>query len=133
MTTSRGQFTITMAAPTSDLDGATHRFAFTKQWSGDLEATGRGVMLSGGDPATGNAGYVAIELVEGTLGGRRGTFLLQQFGDLDEGRETLHYQVVNGSGTGELAGLAGRLDLEIVEDGVHHYVLEHRFTAPEEA
>ena len=124
-----GQFDVQLTPENAEAEGAIYRFTLTKTWRGDLRATGRGVMLSGGDPTTGCAGYVAAEVVEGTLAGRQGTFLLQQFGDLDEGRETLHYQVVNGSATGELAGLRGRMDVDIDTAGVHHYILHH--TLPE--
>ncbi len=58
----------------AEVGGAVSRFDFTKTFSGDLEATGAGLMLSGGDPGTGTAGYVAIETVEGRLGERRGGF-----------------------------------------------------------
>lgn len=120
-----GEFDVQLTPGNSEAEGAIYRFTLTKTWRGDLTGSGRGVMMSGGDPATGNAGYVAIESFEGTLAGRRGGFLLQQFGDLDEGSETLYYQVVSGSGTGELVGLRGRMDLDIDDEGVHRYVLVH--------
>lgn len=123
--TATGTFEVHLSPQTSEADGAIYRFGLTKTWTGDITAEGRGVMMSGGDPANGNAGYVAIELVVGTLEGREGTFLLQQFGDLDRGAETLHYQVVNGSGTGALADLRGRLDLTIDDSGVHRYTLQY--------
>lgn len=125
-----GVFEIDLTPQPSEAEGQIHRFGFTKTWAGDLVATGVGVMLAGGDPATGNAGYVAIETINGTLLGREGGFLLQQFGDLAEGAETLHYQVVNGSGTGDLVGLAGVMDLDIDEYGTHRYLLE--FNLPEQ-
>ncbi|SKF62475.1 Protein of uncharacterised function (DUF3224) [Mycobacteroides abscessus subsp. abscessus] len=62
------------------MDGAVDKFGLTKTWSGDIRGTSTGIMLAGGDPATGDAGYVAIEVVRADLGGREGTFLLQQFG-----------------------------------------------------
>ena len=39
-----------------------------KTFEGDLEATSRGEMLSGGSPAEGSAGFVAIERVTGSRG-----------------------------------------------------------------
>ena len=118
--TARGTFTLEMSAPSTAVEGTVDRFGLTKTWRGNITGTGTGVMLAGGDPATGLAGYVAIEVVRGTLGGRAGTFLLQQFGDLDRDQETLHYQVVNGSGTGDLVGLRGTMDLDIDDEGLHH-------------
>lgn len=127
--TAIGTFTIEMSAPSTAVEGAVDRFGLTKTWSGDIQGTGAGVMLAGGDPATGSAGYVAIEVIRGTLAGREGTFLLQQFGDLDRGAETLHYQVVSGSGTGALSGLRGTMDLDIDDAGVHHYELTYELSA----
>jgi len=43
------------------------------------------VLLSGGDPQTGTAGDVAVETVSGRLGGRRGSFALQQFATMRGG------------------------------------------------
>ena len=121
----QGTFTIEMSPPSTALEGAVDRFGLTKTWSGDIRGTSTGVMLAGGDPASGDAGYVAIEVVRGTLAGRDGSFLLQQFGDLDRGAETLYYQVVSGSGTDGLVGLRGTMDLDIDDVGVHHYELTY--------
>ncbi len=105
-------------------------FELSKTFHGDLQGTGAGVMLSGGDPQAGAAGYVAIETVDGSLGGRQGSFALQQFGSLHCGSlhcgsQTLHYEVVPGSGSGQLDGLTGILHLNIDEDGTHRYELEY--------
>jgi hypothetical protein len=85
-------------------------------------------MLSGGDPTSGSAGYVAIEVVEGALDGRTGSFALVQLGLLDGGDHEISYRVVPGSGTGELAGVTGSLLLEVVE-GEHRYRLEYDLPA----
>jgi hypothetical protein len=107
-----------------ELDGAAGRFAFTKTWQGGISGTGRGFMASGGDPASGTAGYVALELVDGSVDGRAGTFLLQQFGTMAGGEQRLEYAVVPGSGTGELVGLAGTVSLTVA-DGVHRVELDY--------
>ena len=109
---------------TGELVGTAGRFEFTKSWSGGIEGTGRGFMASGGDPQSGSAGYVALELVEGTLEGRSGSFLLQQFGLMDSGEQRLEYAVVPGSATGELTGLTGTVSLT-VEGGVHQVELDY--------
>jgi Protein of unknown function (DUF3224) len=123
--TARGTFDVHMAPGPGELEGAVNRFELTKTFRGDLEGTGAGVMLSGGDPQTGSAGYVAMEIVRGHLGGHEGGFALQQFGTLDAGTQTLHYEVVPGSGWGGLNGITGSLRLTIDGDGVHHYELEY--------
>lgn len=71
----------------------------------------------------GSAGYVAIERVTGTLDGKRGTFVLQHSGTMNRGASSLSVTVVPGSGTGELVGLSGRTDIQIVE-GKHFYEID---------
>jgi hypothetical protein len=123
--TASGTFEVTLTPGTAELDGVVSRFELTKQFHGDLDGSGIGVMLSGGNPQAGTAGYVAIETVSGRLGGLRGSFAIQQFGTMHAGAQTLHYEVVPGSGTGELAGLSGTLRLTIDPDGTHHYELDY--------
>ena len=107
----RGSFEITMTPGEGVLDG-TGRFDFVKAWSGDLTAEGAGAMFSAGDPAAGAAGYVAIETVRGTLAGRQGGFALLQRGLMLADGISLEYVVAPGSGTGELVGITGTLDLD---------------------
>ena len=121
MTTARGTFEVTLT-PLETEDGL-GRFRIEKSWHGDLEGSGQGLMLSAGDPVGGRAGYVAMEVVEGSLGGRRGSFALQQSGVMDAGGQQLSYRAVPGSGSGELAGLDGVLELVVEEDGAHRYAL----------
>jgi len=99
------------------------RMSIDKTLSGDLVGTTRGQMLSAMSEVKGSAGYVAIERVDGTLQGRRGTFTLQHTGTMNRGTPSLSIKVVPDSGTGELVGLAG--DFSIINaDGKHSY----RFT-----
>ena len=124
MPTAAGTFEIERHAGAPEAGGAVARHDFTKTFAGDIVGTGAGLMLSAGDPAAGAAGYVAIEVVTGELAGRSGSFALQQFGTMGSGAERLEYEVVPGSGRGELAGISGRFQLR-VENGVHQYVLEY--------
>lgn len=125
MTTARGTFEVSIdAAPHDQADIG--RMTLTKVWHGDLIAHGVGTMLSAGDPARGRAGYVALETVDGTLAGQRGTFAFQQFAIMRSPDQELRYEIVPGSGTGELAGIGGVLDLEII-DGEHCYTLTYTF------
>jgi len=123
--TASGTFEVSLAPGVAELDGAVGRFELTKRFHGDFDGTGTGVMLSAGDPQAGTAGYVAIETVKGLLGDREGGFALQQFGTMRGGQQTLHYEVVPGSGDGELTGISGTLQLTIDENGTHHYELEY--------
>ncbi|MFK4082475.1 DUF3224 domain-containing protein [Kribbella sp. NPDC020789] len=106
----KAAFTIDLR-PGDPLLEATGRFGFSKQWTGDMAGTSTGVMLSAGDPATGTAGYVALEVFQGTIDGLEGSVALQQFGTMT-GESTLYYEFAPGSGTGQLAGILGRLELD---------------------
>ncbi len=108
--------------------GTLGRMAADKQYHGDLEATGKGEMLSAGDPAKGSAGYVAIEQVTGVLNRRSGSFTLQHSGTMDHGALQLTITVVPDSGTGQLAGISGKMAINIV-NGKHFY--EFDYTLPE--
>jgi Protein of unknown function (DUF3224) len=123
--TARGTFKINLTPGPPELQGAVDRYDFTKTFTGDLQANGAGLMLSCGDPATGAAGYVAIETVRGSLGDRRGGFVLQQLGMMRAGGQTLHYEVIPGSGDGELKDIGGTFHLIVDEDGTHRYELEY--------
>jgi hypothetical protein len=104
------------------------RMSLEKSFHGDLEATGKGTMLTAGTSVKGSAGYVAIERVSGTLHGRRGTFALQHTGTMTRGAPQLAITVVPDSGTGELAGLAARMGITVA-DGRHSYELEYTLAA----
>ena len=57
--------------------------------------------------ADGPASFVGIERVTGEVGGRRGTFLLQDAGTVQDNIVNGDWFVIPGSGTGGLAGLRG--------------------------
>ena len=118
-----GTFDVKNAPLTADeaLAGtAIGRYGLDKQFHGDLEATSKGEMLGAGNPATGTAGYVAIEQVTGTLHGRAGSFALQHFGTMVDNKFELIVKVVPGSGTDALAGISGTMTIKIVS-GKHSY------------
>ena len=100
------------------------RMSIDKQFHGDLEATSEGQMLSFMSTAKGSAGYVAMERVAGKLSGRSGAFVLQHSATMDRGAPTLNITVVPDSGTDELAGLTGKLQI-IIADGKHSYEFEY--------
>lgn len=122
--TASGRFDIELTPADGVLPG-TGRFDFTKTWTGDISGTSAGVMLSAGDPASGTAGYVALEAFDGTVVGRHGTLVFQQFGSMTKGNSELRYEVVPGSGTGELEALAGEVHLQVI-DGVHEVTVHLR-------
>ncbi|TWI00948.1 uncharacterized protein DUF3224 [Luteimonas cucumeris] len=101
-------------------------FRFDKRFHGDLDAVGVVHMLAAMTPVENSAAYVAIERISGTLQGRTGTFFTQHNGIMDRGAPTLSLSVVPDSGTGELAGLSGRMAIDIV-DGKHFYTFDYSF------
>lgn len=122
-----GRFTVEMT-PTAEpqvADGVSlGRLALRKVFTGDLEGTGDGEMLTARTPVDGSAGYVAIERVVGTLHGRVGSFVMQHSGTMDRGAPQLSISVVPDTGTGALVGITGTFHLEVV-DGVHRYRLHY--------
>lgn len=105
------------------------RFGLDKQFHGDLEGTSKGEMLGAGNPATGTAGYVAIEQVTGTLNGHHGSFVLQHFGTMEDNKFDLLVKVVPGSGTGELTGISGTMSIAIA-NGKHSWKFDYTLPAP---
>ncbi len=104
------------------------RMSIDKQFHGELEATSKGEMLSAVTDVKGSAGYVAIERVSGTLRGRSGTFVLQHSGTMTRGKPQMSVTVVPDSGTGQLAGLVGKMTIEIAE-GKHSYEFDYTLPA----
>lgn len=105
------------------------RMTIEKQFHNDLVASSQGEMLSVVTDIKGSAGYVAIERVTGSLQGRSGSFVLQHCGLMDRGAQQLTITVVPDSGTGELTGLAGTLQIKIA-NGKHLY--EFEYTLPDD-
>lgn len=123
-----GPFDVKVTPQPDNTDPAIARHILDKQFHGDLEATSKGEMLStGGTQGTG--GYVAIEIVTGKLGGRTGTFALQHTGSMIDNAFTITITVVPGSGTGQLAGLAGKMNITIAPGGKHSYDFDYTLPA----
>jgi hypothetical protein len=101
------------------------RMLLDKQFHGDLEATSKGTMLAAGTGAKNSSGgYVALEIITGSLKGHTGTFVLQHSATMNRGVPQLSITVVPDSATGQLTGLAGKMNITIV-DGKHSYDLEY--------
>jgi hypothetical protein len=104
------------------------RFGLDKQFHGDLEGASKGEMLGAGNPATGTAGYVAIEQFTGELHGRTGSFALQHLGAMEDNKFDLTVKVVPGSGTGDLSGISGTMAI-IIANGKHSYKFDYTLPA----
>lgn len=101
------------------------RMSIDKTFTGELDAASKGEMLSAMTPIQGSAGYVAIEQVTGSLSGKKGSFVLQHFGTMDNGKDRLILEVVPDSATGELKGLSGIMKI-IIKDGQHFYEFNYQ-------
>lgn len=128
----KGSFDVTVEPQQPDnpqAQGAgVSRLSLDKRFHGALDATSRGEMLAIGDGRTSGA-YVALEKVSGTLDGRRGSFALMHRSGLRAGApENWSILVVPESGTDELAGIEGEMEITI-ESGKHFYEL--RYTLPD--
>jgi hypothetical protein len=78
-------------------------------------------------PDESSASVVGVERVEGSLGGKSGSFVLQTVGRFEDGRATSDWTVVPGSGTGELTGLSGEGSFQTEEGGWASYTLDYAF------
>lgn len=108
--------------------GGFPRLSLAKQFRGDLEATSQGEMMSVDGTVQGSGAYVAIERVTGTLHGRKGSFALVHNGTMRRGGEfSMIIRVVPDSGTGELAGLTGTMEIRI-EGSEHFYTFDFAFS-----
>ena len=123
-----GSFDVKLNPQPAD-DSALGRLTIDKTFRGDLEGTSKGQMLAASTDVPGSAGYVALERVTGTLGGRSGTFVLQHTGTMTRGVAELSVTVVPDSGTGQLTGLTGRMTIDIVEKK-HFYKFDYTIPEP---
>jgi|ERR1051326_406459 hypothetical protein len=114
----------------SDVDGhlkITHAVvAFA--YSGDVEGDGamQYLMLYRDD---GTATVVGMERITAQLAGRSGSFVLQHSGSYADGVASGEFEVVAGSGSGQLAGLRGRGTAVAHKDGTTQFTLEYDLPA----
>jgi hypothetical protein len=123
-----GSFEVKIDPQPADEKGggpAIGRMLIDKQFHGDLEATSKGTMLAAGTGAKNSSGgYVALEIVTGSLKGHPGTFVLQHSATMTRGVPQLSITVVPDSATGQLTGLTGKMNI-IIADGKHSYDFEY--------
>jgi Protein of unknown function (DUF3224) len=123
-----GPFEVKVTPQEDKIDPTLGRMLLDKTFHGDLEGTSKGQMLTASTDVKGSAGYVAIERVTGTLhtseGARTGSFSLQHLGTLNHGVPELHVSVVPDFGTDQLAGISGKMAINIAE-GKHSYDFDY--------
>ncbi len=121
------EITATRQPPYDSADGLVlGRTSFVKTFTGALEGSSTVEMLSVGTPTKGSAVYVALERVTGKLASKTGNFVLVHYGIMNRGVASLRLEVAPDSGTGELVGLKGQLQIEI-KDGQHFYRFDYSF------
>jgi hypothetical protein len=111
-------------------DGPTlSRAAVRKTFRGDLVGDSEAeLLMCQADPAdlAAGAGYIGSERVTGALQGRTGTFVMQHWGvSGGGGPPKAQGHVVPGSGTGELAGLTGTIEVAVDAEGGHALLLDY--------
>lgn len=120
----QGTFKVNLQpAPNAPAPGLS-RLSINKEFEGDIKGTSQGEMISGGDPKQGAAGYVAMEVVTGTLMGKTGSFALQHMATMNQNGPKMSIVVVPGSGTGELKGISGEFQIQIA-NGQHSYTFDY--------
>ena len=130
-TRATGTFEVKLLPQTDDgydADGTLGRMTIDKVFSGDVEGTSKGQMLAAMSTVKTSAAYVAVERVTATVHGRRGSFALHHTGIMNRGAPSLSVSVVPDSGTVELAGLTGTLNI-IIENRVHSYEFDYDIAA----
>lgn len=100
------------------------RVVIEKRFSGPLDAESTVHMTAARTTVESSAGYVAVERIRGTLEGRRGSFVVLHIGIVNRGAPSLEVTIVPDSGTDELTGISGKMDIKVV-DGKHVYKLDY--------
>jgi hypothetical protein len=100
----------------------TVRRCFQGEISGESVAD---VLIARG--AADRLGYVATDRFTGRIGDRAGSFVFQHGGTIDRGALTPFGYVVPGSGTAQLAGLAGQVIIQFIPPATHSLTLRHEF------
>ena len=127
MPTAIGYLNVNMESepPFLEQDGLKlNRSVVRKEFSGDMVGTSEAQMIAAFTDTPGSAGYVAIEHFTGSVAGKSGSFVLQHSGVMNKGDAQLTVTIVPDSGTGELAGISGTLEIEN-DQGRHSYVLDY--------
>ena len=115
---------VPLAADDSVDTGGFGRLSIDKTFSGGLTGTSKGQMVGAFTAVEGSAGYVALERVTGTLNGKKGSFILQHSGTMSHGTQSIIVTVIPDSGTEELTGLSGKMQI-IIEGKKHSYVFDY--------
>jgi hypothetical protein len=100
------------------------RASVTKTFTGDIEGEGHVeyLMMYRSD---GSAMFVGLERIDGRIGDKTGSFVLQRTGAFEGGLAKETYSVVPGSATGDLRGLVGEGSSSVGHGMEHPFVLSY--------
>jgi hypothetical protein len=94
---------------------------------GEIEAAGPGRYLMQ-YPTAETCHYSGYLVMAGTLGGKSGQFIIYEVGDWTNGIAASKWQIVEGSGTGELKGIRGQGSYSAQHDKTVHYELSYELS-----
>jgi Protein of unknown function (DUF3224) len=102
----------------------------TQKFTGDIQGEGKVIWLMAyPDPKT--ATFVGIQRVVGSIGGKKGSFLIQTIGDFDGKTAKGNWSLIAGSGTDELAGISGEGSFGAPHGSTAEYQIDYELaTAP---
>ena len=99
------------------------RVHISRTFNGDLEGSSMAELMIA--KSEGGGGYVGHDVITGTLGGRSGAFVFQHSGLMGPDGVTNTGTIVPGTGTGELAGIAGEGTMLADKEGNHTLTLAY--------
>ena len=108
-----------------DQDGVKlSRTRVVKRFQGEVEgeSTAELLMALAGEDS---AAYVGIERVSGRVNGRQGSFVYLHTATAVGETRSASWPLVAGSGTGELAGISGRISIDNLPEGGHVLTLDY--------
>jgi hypothetical protein len=130
MTVVRGEFTVTSwdeeTYSEREGDRKLTRAAVTQDLDGDVTGKGQVEWLMS-YAEDGTAHFVGLQVFEGVIDGREGTAVLETVGDFDGKEASWNGKVVDGSGTGEWAGLSGEGQFRAPHGDTATFSLDCRF------
>ena len=101
------------------------RARVTKTFHGDLVGTSTVEMVSVLTPVETSRAYFAVERFEGSVNGRKGSFVLQHSALSLPDPAAPSWAVMPDAGGGELRGLTGTGHIVIAPDGGHTFALDY--------
>lgn len=100
----------------------------TQKFTGDLEGEGKVIWLMAyPDPKT--ATFVGIQRVVGSIGGKKGSFLIQTIGTFDGKTAQGDWTLIAGSGSDELMGISGEGTFGAPHGSTAEYQIDYELAA----